>query len=119
MSSPGSLSDWIAGAAAVATALGMLMMAFFPLAIPFAVLVIAVTLPLVLPLVALGVLAAILINVWRLIRKAGRDLHRLRNGRERTGVSGFPAPFAGESAGRGRSDRTRAADRAQLRDEGI
>ena len=85
MDSTGSRSDWVIGGAAVATGLGVLMFALFPLALPIVILTIVATLPLALPLVGLTVVVAVLVGTWFGIRSAGRGIRRLggaRRGRQ-------------------------------------
>jgi hypothetical protein len=77
MDSTGSRSDWVSGIAGVATALGVLTFALFPLALPILILTIVWTLPLALPLVAFTAIAAILTGAWLGIRAAGRAISRL------------------------------------------
>jgi hypothetical protein len=86
MSSTGSRSDWVSGAAATATGTGILMFTLFPLAIPLVGLTIVTMLLVALPLIALAAVVAILIGTWFVIRAAGRAvqrLHRSRGGRRR------------------------------------
>ena len=59
MGSTGSLSDWVSGIAAASTGLGILTFALAPLAIPFVLLTAVVVLPLVPPVIAIAVIAAV------------------------------------------------------------
>jgi hypothetical protein len=77
MESNGSRADWVSGTAGVATGLGILAFALFPLAIPIVVLTIVATLPLVAPVLAGAAIAAILAGVWLVVRAAGRRIRRL------------------------------------------
>ena len=78
MDSDSSRSDWIFGITGVATGIGVLTFALFPLALPIVILTIVATLPLLLPVVVLGAAAAILTGMWFAIRGAGRGFRRLR-----------------------------------------
>jgi hypothetical protein len=78
MDSDDSRSDWIFGITGVATGIGVLTFALFPLALPIVILTIVATLPLLLPVVVLGAGAAILAGIWLAIRAAGRGARRLR-----------------------------------------
>jgi hypothetical protein len=96
MNSAGSWSDWVAGAATVATGAGMITMVLFPLAIPIVALTIVLLLALALPLIAIAAMAAILVGVWRGIRAAGRGMRRPGAGPERRGsVATGPRPRLG------------------------
>jgi hypothetical protein len=103
MGSASSRSDWVSGTAAVATGVGMLTLALFPLAIPIVVLTIVATLPFALPLIAVAAIAAILIGAWRGLRAAGRGIRRLGGGPERTGASRARARLVGRDSLHGES----------------
>ena len=93
MDSLSSRSDWVVGIGAVATGLGVLLFALFPLALPIVILTIAATLPLALPLVGLAATAAIFAGMWLGIRSAGRGIRRresARPGRQLKRVRAFP-----------------------------
>ena len=81
MSSTGSRSDWVYGAAATATGAGILMFTLFPLAIPLVALTVVTMLLVALPLIALVAVAAVLIGTWLVIRAAGRAVQRLHRSR--------------------------------------
>jgi hypothetical protein len=77
MDSNHSWSDVFDSIAAMATGLGLLTFALFPLALPLLILTIAATLPLLLPIALLGALAAMLWGVRLGTRAAGRGVRRL------------------------------------------
>jgi hypothetical protein len=86
MDSPRSWSEIVDGITTMATGLGLVTLALFPLALPLLLLTIAATLPLVLPIALVGALAAILWVVWVGIRVGGRAVRRLWSVRARSAV---------------------------------
>jgi hypothetical protein len=80
MEPTGTRDDWVFGIAGLATGLGVIAMALFPLAIPIAALTVLVLLPLAVPLLALAAVlaatAAIFTAAWRGIRDFGRSTER-------------------------------------------
>jgi hypothetical protein len=102
MESENSRSDWIFGVTGVATGIGVLTFALFPLALPIVILTIVWTLPLLAPLVVLGAAAAILAGAWLAIRGAGRGVRRLGRPRERAARTRAGLTRATPTTGHGR-----------------
>jgi hypothetical protein len=102
MESDNSRSDWIFGITGVATGIGVLTFALFPLALPIVILTIVWTLPLLAPLIVLGAAAAILAGAWLAIRTAGRGVRRLGRPRERAARAPAGLTRATPTTGHGR-----------------
>lgn len=83
MSSNDSWLDALDDIAAMATGAGLFLITLFPLALPILILTIAAMLPLLLPVVLVGALAAMLWGVRLGLRTAGRGVRRLWSPRER------------------------------------
>ena len=75
---------------------GILLVALAPLSLPIIILTIAAILPLVVPLLALGLVVALVAVPVVLLRKAGRSLRRVRPTRPRPEppAEGAPKPAA-------------------------
>jgi hypothetical protein len=94
MDSTNSRSEWVSGTAAVATGLGVLTVALFPLAIPILILTIVALIPLAAPLVVVAAVGAIFAGVWILLRTIGRGARRLARRPDGEGVAAKPHPEA-------------------------
>jgi hypothetical protein len=78
------VSKWTVGG-------GIITLALFPLALPILILTAIAVLPILVPLVAVGIVAGVVALPVILIRKLGRSVSRLRIGRGPRG-HGQPSP---------------------------